>query len=142
MLGHIDIIAGCRSFGAPYLPIGTGRIRQTPVVTRYFHVTSTLNRASIYAHGLDWTRMGAACGIAGSRSPEQAGCFLCLDDFEIEIFIRINNTGGPVDVWEISGVDPTELVSPRDGYGYLPRPVAPEHVSLVRRDIAPSDPHA
>jgi len=71
--------------------------------------------------------------------PEQEGCFLCVDEFEVDIFIRINNTGGPVDVWEVSGVDPSELVNPEYGYGYLPRSVEPEHLSLVRRDIAPVD---
>ena len=35
-------------------------------MTRLFHVSSALNRESILAHGLDWTRMGAAPGIAGS----------------------------------------------------------------------------
>ena len=51
-------------------------------MSRLFHVTSSLNRESIQAHGLDWRRMGAARGIAGSSAPEQAGCFLCLNEFE------------------------------------------------------------
>ena len=34
-----------------------------------YHVTSVLNRESIAQHGLDWRRMGAARGIAGSRAP-------------------------------------------------------------------------
>ena len=34
-----------------------------------FHVTSAANRESIRSHGLDWTRMGAARGIAGSMTP-------------------------------------------------------------------------
>jgi hypothetical protein len=42
-----------------------------------YHVTSSRNRASIQEHGLDAFLMGAACGIAGSRDPEVAGCFLC-----------------------------------------------------------------
>lgn len=42
----------------------------------HFHVSSSHNRASIGAHGLDWDRMGAAPGIAGSPVPEQEGCFL------------------------------------------------------------------
>jgi hypothetical protein len=40
-----------------------------------FHVSSALNRASTMAHGLDWNRMGAAPGIAGSQSPEVEGVF-------------------------------------------------------------------
>jgi len=41
-----------------------------------------VNRESILAHGLDWTRMGAAPGIAGSPVPEDDGVFLCRDEFE------------------------------------------------------------
>ncbi len=33
------------------------------------HVTVAANRASIRRHGLDWRRMGAAPGVAGSRPP-------------------------------------------------------------------------
>jgi hypothetical protein len=36
-----------------------------------FHVTSELNRESIRTHGLDWSRMGAAHGIAGSPTRNQ-----------------------------------------------------------------------
>jgi hypothetical protein len=39
-----------------------------------FHVTSTLNRETILAHGLDWTRMGAARGIAGAWCPRKRAC--------------------------------------------------------------------
>lgn len=48
--------------------------------------------------------------IAGSSAPEQAGCFLCLNDFEMEWFVKtINTTGGPVDVWAVDGVDEKDL---------------------------------
>jgi hypothetical protein len=66
---------------------------------RLFHVTSARNRESILAHGLDWTYMGAAPGIAGSSAPEEQGVFLCLNEFDVDFFVRMNNTGGPVDVW-------------------------------------------
>jgi len=49
-------------------------------MVRLFHVSSAANRKSILAHGLDWTRMGAARGIAGSTTPEQEGVFLCRDE--------------------------------------------------------------
>ncbi len=62
-------------------------------MARLCHVTSALNRGSILAHGLDWTRMGAAPGIAGSLVPEKEGVFLCRDEFEADFFVRINNTG-------------------------------------------------
>src|SRR5260221_14485904 len=44
-----------------------------------FHLSSAADRDSILAHGLDWTRMGAAPGIAGSTAPEADGVFLCAD---------------------------------------------------------------
>jgi hypothetical protein len=38
-----------------------------------FHVSSAANRDSVLAHGLGWTRMGAAPVIAGSAAPEADG---------------------------------------------------------------------
>ena len=49
--------------------------------------------------------MADAPGIAGSRQPEEEGCFLCMNDFEVSFFVRINNTGGPVDVWAVEGIN-------------------------------------
>ena len=80
-----------------------------------FHVTSAMNRESILVHGLDWTRMGAAPGIAGSPVPEEDGVFLCRDEFEAGFFVRMNNTGGPVDVWAVTGVDEQRLVTTGSG---------------------------
>jgi hypothetical protein len=60
--------------------------------------------------------MVAAPGIAGSESPEQEGCFLCHDESGAEWFIDMNNTGGPVDVWAVDGVDPSELRESPEGY--------------------------
>ena len=59
-----------------------------------FQVSSAANRESIRSHGLDWTRMGAARGIAGSTTPEENGVFLCRDEFEARFFTDLNNTGG------------------------------------------------
>ena len=78
----------------------------------YFHVISARNRASIAAHGLDWRLMAPATGIAGSPVPEQEGCFLAGDEWGTDWFVRMNDTGGPVDVWEVSGVDPESFVPP------------------------------
>jgi hypothetical protein len=83
--------------------------------------------------------MGAAPGIAGSRTPEQAGCFLCLDEFEMEWFVNTtNNTGGSVDVWVVEGVAENELVE-AGGFCYLPRTVEPEQLTLWRKDCPPRD---
>jgi hypothetical protein len=102
---------------------------------RILHVTSSLNRDSIGNSGLDWSLMGAAPGIAGSVNPEVEGSFVCVDgELDAEWFIQMNNTGGPVDVWEIHGVGSDELIEAANGFMYLPRKVPPEDVTLVRRD--------
>ena len=73
-----------------------------------------------------------APGIAGSTSPEVEGCFLCGDEFEVEWFATtINNTGGPVDVWAIDGID-TEHLLERDGYRYLPATIGPSQLTHLR----------
>ncbi len=99
---------------------------------RLFHVSSAANRGSILAHGLDWARMGAAPGIAGSRAPEAEGIFLCLDEFEAGMFVRMNNTGGPVDVWAVTGVEAEQLIGAGSGYGYYPAPIPPGQVALCQ----------
>lgn len=100
-----------------------------------FHVTSELNRESIRTHGLDWSRMGAAHGIAGSHEPEEQGVFLCFDEHEATYFVDMNNTGGPVDVWSVEGVSEHDLVESGNGYWYLPRRVPPEQLTLVRESV-------
>lgn len=104
-------------------------------MTVYFHVTSVRNRDSIAEHGLDWRRMGAACGIAGSRAAEQEGCFLSNNQAECDFFVRMNNTGGPIDVWEVDHIDSADLVTSPEGFLYLPGVVAPSNVRLVKRDL-------
>jgi hypothetical protein len=99
-----------------------------------FHVTSVLNRASVQAHGLDWTRMGAARGIAGSSGPEEDGCFLAADQGEADYFVRMNNTGGPVDVWAVEGYSEDDLLDNGSGYYYLPSPVPLAQLTLLRTD--------
>ena len=98
-------------------------------VANLFHVSSAANRESILAHGLDWTRMRAR-GIAGSAKPEASGVFLCRDEFEASFFVRMNNTGGPVDVWAVTGVDADELVDGGSGFGYWPARIPPRQVTL------------
>ncbi|MFD5814267.1 hypothetical protein [Streptomyces sp. NPDC127038] len=101
-----------------------------------FHVSSVLNRRSITRHGLDWTRMGAARGIAGSRRPEVEGIFVCREE-DTGFFFQINNTGGPVDLWSVDGVDTGSLLDNGNGFFYLPERVPAGRVRLVRTDIPP-----
>lgn len=97
-----------------------------------------LNRESIRAFGLDWTRMGAARGIAGSTCPEVDGIFLCTDEFTVDFFVRMNNSGGDVDVWQVDGIDRDELRDNGSGFEYLPAKISPDQVTLVRTDGAAS----
>jgi hypothetical protein len=85
------------------------------VVYRAFHMSSSRNRESIRRFGLDWTLMGDAPGIAGSKRPEVEGCFLMAEE-EIDWFLTINNTGGAVDVWRVSGVDEERMIENPNGY--------------------------
>jgi hypothetical protein len=78
--------------------------------------------------------MSEAPGIAGSNSPEVAGVFLCVDRLEADYFIRMNNTGGPVDVWQVDGIDVEELLDAGSGYLFLPRPVHSTFVRLTALD--------
>jgi hypothetical protein len=110
-------------------------------MSRFFHVTSALNRESILAHGLDWTRMGAAPGIAGSHEPEEDGVFLSGSEFDARWFVAMNNTGGPVDVWAVDGIDPEQLVTTQSGYDYFPGRIPSERLALVDLPPDPSAPH-
>ena len=102
-----------------------------------FHVTSSNNRLSIRENGLDWRLMGASRGIAGSDDPEQEGCFLCQSEFEVDWFVDMNNTDGPVDVWAVDEVDAGDLVVSPEGYVFVPRAVPPDRLTLLRIDIPP-----
>ena len=71
------------------------------------------NRDSIARYGPDCSRIRAARGIAGSLQSEQHGSVLAADEFECDWFVRMNNTGGPVDVWEVDGIEAEDLVLSR-----------------------------
>lgn len=79
--------------------------------------------------------MGAATGIAGSLEPEQAGCFIALDEWETKWFVRMGMSFGPVDVWEVNGVSHAELVESSEGHHYIARIVPPELLRLLRTDV-------
>ncbi|GGN44670.1 hypothetical protein FHR83_004551 [Actinoplanes campanulatus] len=78
--------------------------------------------------------MGAARGIAGSRGPEVDEIFLA-DEHTAGFFIRINNIGGPVDVWAADGIDPASLVISPEGFEYLLGTVSPDRITLYRQDV-------
>jgi len=90
-------------------------------------------------NGLNWRLMGASRGIAGSISPEQEGCFLCRSESEADWFVRMNNTGGTVDVWAVEDIDELMLVESPEGYLYLPATIPPSQLTLIRADIPPQE---
>jgi hypothetical protein len=75
--------------------------------------------------------MGAAPGIAGSRVPEQEGVFLCRDESEVSWFVRMNNSGGPVDVWAVTGVEEDQLLDNGSGLSYFPARILGGQVTLA-----------
>jgi hypothetical protein len=107
-------------------------------VTRYFHVSSSRNRESIRAHGLNPSLMHAARGIAGSTSPEVEGIFLGVDE-DVDWFVRMNNTGGTVDVWAVDGIESKVLVPNGSGYFYFPGSVPADKVTLLAADLPSVD---
>jgi hypothetical protein len=107
-----------------------------------FHVTSVRNRESILSHGVDWSRMGAAPGIAGSHAPEENGIFLCLDEGDAHFFMHMNNTGGPVDVWAVAGIDEQQLISTGSGFSYLPARIPRSQLTLLDPSPAETAPAA
>ena len=98
------------------------------------HVTAAANRASIRRHGLDWRRMGAAPGIAGSSRPELPAVFVCDEPEDTTFFLNIART--PSDVWAID-VDGLWVESGPDGWWIISRPISPDRLTLTERDIAP-----
>jgi hypothetical protein len=103
-----------------------------------YHVTSAHNRESIKAHGLDWTRMGAAPGIAGSTRPEVPGIFLCPDRFEADWFAQMNNTGGAVDIWAVDGIDHDDLIPGGSGFSYVSTAIPASQLTLLERPATPA----
>jgi hypothetical protein len=88
------------------------RLKQTKPL---YHVSASVNRSSIERHGLDWTRMEAAFGIAGSHEPEADGIFLARGLWEAYWFAGFGAVS-PVDVWK---VEPAGLRVERAPEGFL-----------------------
>jgi hypothetical protein len=103
-----------------------------------FHVSSVLNRESIEEHGLDWSRMGAAPGIAGNRTPEVEGCFVGQDERDADFFVGFD-ANPVVDIWRIEGIRWTKLIQSAEGFWYYPGLVPPSMLTLHRRDVRTRD---
>lgn len=62
-----------------------------------------------------------------------------MNEFEVSFFVRGNNAGGPVDVWAVEGITEDELVTPPNGFQYVPRRIAPTQLSLYPQDRTQGD---
>jgi hypothetical protein len=85
------VSAVCRALARERAWAGAPRYRRSrlwvmPGQGELFHVTAVANRESISRHGLDWHRMGAAPGIAGSAEPELAAVFVCDSREEADFY--------------------------------------------------------
>lgn len=98
-----------------------------------FHATAAVNRESIARHGLDWRRMGAAPGIAGSTQPELPAVFVCDTLFDVGFFVRMARS--PTDVWSVR-VDGLWVETGPDGWWIINQPIVPERLRLVARDVS------
>jgi hypothetical protein len=96
-----------------------------------FHVTAVANRSSILRYGLDWTRMGDAPGITGSRRFELPVIFACDSREESESFMRIAKF--PSDIWAIR-VGGLWIENGPDGWWILAHSVEPSRLSVVGSD--------
>jgi hypothetical protein len=104
----------------------------------FFHVSPAANRESIREFGLDWTRMGAAPGIATGRyEPEEAGIYLARGDFDCDFFIGLCNHDELLDVWEVRAEDLPLFLSD-SGFVVSRAPISPDRLRLVRCDVDPA----
>lgn len=100
-----------------------------------FHVSSSANRRSILAHGLDWRHMGQEAGVAGSRTPELPANFLCTTRADAEFFLQMAR--GPADLWavDVTGLwlegDPGADGGAGANWLLVAESVAPERLRLI-----------
>jgi len=94
------------------------------------HITASVNRPSIQHWGLDWSRMGAARGIAGSTQPEVSGVF--LDTIDSVCFFK-TMAREPVDLWAVDVTD-LWLENGPDGWYIHTSPIGPDRLRLLEGD--------
>jgi hypothetical protein len=102
-----------------------------------FHVTATTNRDSIQRHGLDWTRMCGAPGVAGSRDPELPVVFLCGSRFDVDFYLRMARV--PCDVWAVR-VEGIWIETGPHGWEIAPQPIPCDRLRIIDTDIEPNRP--
>jgi hypothetical protein len=97
------------------------------------HFSASANRESIRQWGLDWRRMGAAPGIAGSTRPELPVVF--LDEPGLGgIFRTMGRT--VTDMWAVD-VTGLWIESGPDGWYVHGNPISPARLRLAEADLPP-----
>jgi hypothetical protein len=96
-----------------------------------FHATAAANRESIRRHGLDWRRMGAAPGIAGSTRPELPAVFVCDSKEDVSFFLHMARTSA--DVWMVD-VGGLWVETGPGGWWIISRPIGPRRLTLAEGD--------
>src|ERR1039457_3039886 len=79
-------------------------------MTHLFHVTSTLNRETILAHGLDWTRMGRP-GVSPEPGARGSGRVLVPGRIRGRLLRADEQHRRPVDAWSVTGIDEQHLIT-------------------------------
>jgi hypothetical protein len=111
------------------------------VTPRLWHVSSSLNRASIAEHGLDWGRMRVTGGIASGPGagppyqPELDAVFLCESLDDVEFFVGFGQHAH-VDVWEVEGRG-LDIQPGPDGWVMCRTAIGPARVRLLHADRTP-----
>jgi hypothetical protein len=113
---------------------GNGRRSSLEVYTaagEMFHVSATVNRASISEHGLDWRRM-VHPGVAGATRPELDGIFLCEGEFDVGFFTDMSRV--PSDVWAVDVTNRWVETGP-SGWVIVTDPIPASAVRMVQGDV-------
>lgn len=63
------------------------------------------------------------------------------DPFAVDFSVRMNKTSGPVDVWEVDGVDINQMRENSGVFSYLPGVISVDRITLVQRDVVGGDMH-
>jgi hypothetical protein len=115
-----------------------------------YHVTSSLNRASIADHGLDWRRAPAARGFDGGASHEHPGVFLARDCDETDWLVAMGKSRAArglrrnqgLDVWEVSVEDDLDEVEGLelpclsvDDFLCWSEPIPAARLRLIKQDL-------
>jgi hypothetical protein len=104
------------------------------VAGRLWHVSSSLNRASIAQHGLDWRWMTMTTGIARAPgrdrtfTPELAAVVLCQSLDSVEFFVGFGRHP-LVDVWQVDAGGRAIEPAP-DGWVMCRSPIAATRLML------------